>query len=520
MSLLLVEDDDEFRETCALWMSRKGHEVAQAANGQEALHVVTRRHFDVAVVDLNMPGISGIEVLERLKSENVETEVIILTGQATVETAVQSMKLGACDYLCKPFPLPELEKRCRIAFERGQLQKENRQLKAIIERSRPVVKMIGSSPQMDQVKRLIERAGPTDKAILIQGESGTGKELVARALQSCSTRSDKPFVTVNCAALPEQLVESELFGHEKGSFTGATATKPGLFEVADGGTLFIDEIGEMPLALQPKLLRVLEDGSMRRVGSHKERRVDVRIIAATNRDLSKEVVAGRFREDLYYRINVLMIELPPLRERTGDISVLIDHFLGTDWTIEPEARLALERYQWPGNVRQLINTIERATILADDRIVRLRDLPREIVLGYSPTAAATAYAHAVAPQISRPMPGALPSQPTLIYALPPNFGSSTRLEDLEKAHVIQILNQHHGNKARAARTLGIHRRKLYRLLDKFGLRGDDKTSEGETIEPTEVGSNAAAHPQVDGTVNQSVTNEGHSAIEPASVATN
>lgn len=476
MSLLLVEDDDEFRETCALWMSRKGHEVTQAANGQEALHQFSRRHFEVAVIDLNMPGISGLEVLERLKSENVETEVIILTGQATVETAVQSMKLGACDYLCKPFPLPELEKRCRLAFERGQLQKENRQLKAIIERSRPTVKMVGSSSQMDQVKRLIERAGPTDKAILIQGESGTGKELVARALQSCSNRADKPFVTVNCAALPEQLVESELFGHEKGSFTGATATKPGLFEVADGGTLFIDEIGEMPLALQPKLLRVLEDGSMRRVGSHKERRVDVRIVAATNRDLSKEVVAGRFREDLYYRINVLMIELPPLRERTGDIGVLIDHFLGAGWTIEPEARLALERYRWPGNVRQLINTIERANILADDHIVRLKDLPREIVMGYSPTAAAMAYAHPVAPLV--PIQPMASHQPTTVYAMP-NFGASTRLEDLEKAHVIQILNQHHGNKARAARTLGIHRRKLYRLLDKFGLRGDDKPVEGD-----------------------------------------
>jgi len=338
MRLLLVEDDDEFRETCALWMTRNGHRVEQAANAHDGLHHCLRQQFDVAVVDLNMPGMSGLEMLERLGSSNVETEVIMLTGQATVDTAVQAMKLGATDYLSKPFPLPELEKRCCNAWERGQLKKENQQLKAVIERSQPKTQMIGESPQMQNVRRLIERAGPTDKAILIQGESGTGKELVARDLQSCSLRSDKPFVTINCAALPEQLVESELFGHEKGAFTGATATTAGLFEVADGGTIFIDEIGEMPLGLQPKLLRVLEDGSLRRVGSHQERRVDVRLIAATNRDLSEMASEGAFREDLYYRINVLTIELPPLRDRTGDVPLLTNHILGSDWSITDEAR--------------------------------------------------------------------------------------------------------------------------------------------------------------------------------------
>lgn len=443
MRLLLVEDDDEFRETCALWMTRNGHHVEQAANAHDGLHHCLRQQFDVAVVDLNMPGMSGLEMLERLGSSNVETEVIMLTGQATVDTAVQAMKLGATDYLSKPFPLPELEKRCCNAWERGQLKKENQQLKAVIERSQPKTQMIGESPQMQNVRRLIERAGPTDKAILIQGESGTGKELVARDLQSCSLRSDKPFVTINCAALPEQLVESELFGHEKGAFTGATATTAGLFEVADGGTIFIDEIGEMPLGLQPKLLRVLEDGSLRRVGSHQERRVDVRLIAATNRDLSEMASEGAFREDLYYRINVLTIELPPLRDRTGDVPLLTNHILGNDWSITDEARASIESFEWPGNVRQLINVLERATILAEDRQIDIDDLPGEV---------------------ARPVrhDRATPQQP-----------SYEKLEDLERAHVIRLLRQHSGNKAQAARSLGIHRRKLYRLLERFSIQPEE-----------------------------------------------
>lgn len=451
MSLLLVEDEDEFRETCAEWMSRKGHDVAQAADGHDALHQCSKKHFDVIVLDMNMPGLSGLEVMDRLNSDDVEAEVIMLTGQATVETAVQAMKLGANDYLCKPFPLPELEERCRIAFQHGQLRKENQQLKEVVRRTRPTgPKMIGESPQMKQVFRLIERAGPSDKAILIQGESGTGKELVAKALQASSQRADKPFVTINCAALPEQLVESELFGHEKGSFTGATGTKQGLFEVADCGTLFIDEIGEMPLALQPKLLRVLEDGSMRRVGSHKERRVDVRIVAATNRDLSFEIEEGNFREDLYYRINVLTIELPPLKDREGDVEQLIDHFLGSEWTLDEQAREVLLSYHWPGNVRQLINVLERAQILADDGEIVIDDLPREIVDARTSEAASSAsVANAVADS------------------------SSVRLDDLERAHVVRLLRENQGNKAQAARALGIHRRKLYRMLERFKIQPDE-----------------------------------------------
>ncbi len=441
IDLLIVEDDDGFREMAVEWMRRKGHRVEEAANGQEALLCCDRKRFQVALLDLNMPGISGLELLVRLKEAGVDTEFIVLTGQATVDSAVQAMKLGAYDYLTKPFPLSDLEQRCRMAYDRWALHKKTRQLTDVLKRNRPLVTMIGQSHAMQDLQRLIERVGPTDKAVLIQGESGTGKELVARAIQQASARADDPLVTINCAALPEQLVESELFGHEKGSFTGATAAKNGLFEVADGGTIFIDEIGELPPGLQPKLLRVLEDGSFRRVGSHQERRVDVRILAATNRDLAEEVSAGRFREDLYYRINVMSLILPPLRNRGDDVNLLIDHYLGSDWEIEDNARATLVSYHWPGNVRQLINALERATILADDQFITLDDLPHEVV---------NRVPHECHPQSV-------------------DVGGITRLDLIERAHIIEVLRQENGNKARAARALAIHRRKLYRLLERFGI---------------------------------------------------
>ena len=459
MNLLVVEDDPDFRETCTRWMTRKGHRVEAAANGHEALEVCDRKVFDVAIVDMNMPGLSGLELLERMKSTQIETEVIILTGQGTIESAVNAMKLGASDYLTKPFPLDELEQRCMMSWERARLNKENRQLRAIIERSQPTVRIIGDSFRMREVFRLIERVAPTDKPVLIQGESGTGKELVARALQQKSHRANRPFVTINCAALPEQLVESELFGHRKGAFTGANEDRAGLFEVADNGTLFIDEIGELPGALQPKLLRALEDGSIRRVGSHRERKVDVRVIAATNRTLVDEVAAGRFREDLYYRINVMSLELPPLRKREGDVPLLIQSMLGKGWCITDEAQRAMELYQWPGNVRQLKNAIERAQILANDHRITIDDLPAEIVdpaegSPNHPVSSNSSNSHSAGSPGSNGNPTA----------------DSPRLDDLEKTHIVTILRQQNGNKARTARILGIHRRKLYRLLERYGIK--------------------------------------------------
>ncbi|MDG2223442.1 MAG: sigma-54 dependent transcriptional regulator [Rubripirellula sp.] len=441
ISVLIVEDDADFRDSSARWMQRKGHHVASAASGAEALSLCARQDFDVGVFDMNMPGMSGIELLQRVRADEIDMEVIILTGQGTIETAVQAMKMEASDYLTKPCPLGDLEHHCRLARDRGQLRKENKQLKAIIRRGSSRTDLIGDSPPMLNIAKLIDRIAPTDKPVLIAGESGTGKEVVAKVIQQKSSLASAPFVTVNCAALPEQLVESELFGHQKGAFTGATAEKPGLFEVADGGTLFIDELGEMPLALQPKLLRVLEDGSMRRIGSHKERRVKVRIIAATNRDLGDDVKAGTFREDLFYRVNVLPIDLPPLRERAGDIDLLINHFLPESWHIDPDAREIMNNYDWPGNVRELINVTQRATILADDYEITVDDLPQELTLRSAEIQAV------VTPPVSQ--------------------HDGVKLDDIQRLHVLEVLNQQNGNKAKTARVLGIHRRKLYRLLERF-----------------------------------------------------
>lgn len=454
MSLLIVEDDADFRDSSVRWMERKGHNVASAASGAEAIGLCERQQFDVGIFDMNMPGMSGIELLQRIRDSESDMEVIILTGQGTIESAVAAMKMGACDYLTKPCPLGDLEHHCKLARERGRLRRENQQLKAIISRGKKPAKLIGESAGMRELVKMIHRVAPTDKPVLIAGESGTGKEIVARAIQEESQLSKMPFVTINCAALPEQLVESELFGHQKGSFTGATAEKPGLFEVADGGTLFIDELGELPLALQPKLLRVLEDGSMRRIGSHKERIVHVRIIAASNRDLADDVREGRFREDLYYRVNVLPIYLPPLRERPGDIDLLVDHYLPEPWHVDPMVRQALNQYQWPGNVRELINVVQRATILADNHEITLDDLPRELteaaILDESGSTAVTNL-HAKE-----------------------HHPKGDRLDDIAKSHVLEVLEREKGNKAQAARVLGIHRRKLYRLLERFESSPDAK----------------------------------------------
>ena len=439
IDLLIVDDETDFRETAFTYFKRMGYRVEQAEDGEEAINVSTNRKFDVAIVDIHMPGMSGIRLLEHLMKLDPHPKVIMLTGGGTIENAVDSMKKGAYDFVTKPVKLPILDTMIQRACQSWRLEKENAQLKAVIKRqTQNTHDIVGDSPVMQEVYRLIEKTAPSKMPVLIQGESGTGKELAAQAIHRLSLVADKPMVTINCAALAEQLLESELFGHEKGAFTGAVASKPGLFEVADGGTLFIDEFGEMGGALQAKLLRVLEDGSMRRVGSITERRVSVRLIAATNRDLEKEVREHRFREDLYYRINVLTIPLPPLRQRLGDVELLVQEFLGDDWSVTPEALQRLCSYSWPGNVRQLRNAIERARVLADDAWITLENLP----------------------------PGILAADAEMSLAA---GSSNVDLESLNRQHVAETYRRCDRNKTKTARSLGINRRSLYRLLEKYDI---------------------------------------------------
>ena len=455
IDLLLVDHDSDFRGSVARRFLRRGYQVQEVSSGAEGLTHCARRHFDVIILDMVMPGMSGLEALERIKAVHPECEVIMLTSQGTIEMAIQAMKLGAYDYLTKPFQLSELEQLIERAYERGRLCKENLQLQAVIARQRQAEpEMIGQSPAILEVFRLIERAGPTDKAILIQGESGTGKELVARALHRRSLRADKPLVVINCAALPEFLLECELFGHEKGAFTGAAAAKPGLFEIADGGTLFIGEIGELTSEIQAKMLRVLEDGLFRRIGSVKERHVNVRLLASTNRSIAEEVKEGRFREDLYYRINVISLELPPLRKRTGDIRLLVEQFLGLDWSLVPEALRALETYEWPGNIHQLFNAIDWAKTVANDHLIRLENLPAVVANGNDS------------------------ENNRLQMAV-----AGDKLATIQRAHIVDILNRESGNKARAARALGVNRRTFYRLLDKHNIRPVKDGADKSTAQP-------------------------------------
>lgn len=439
IDLLIVDDETDFRESATRYFERIGFRVDSAEDGEEALNVTTNKNFDVVILDIHMPGMSGIEVLKKLMERDPPPKVIMLTGGGTIENAVESIKLGAYDFLTKPTKLEDLARLVQRACDSSKLEKENRQLKEIVRRQAKQSEMIGDSPAMKEVARLIERTASSDKPVLILGESGTGKELVARAIHKASPLANRPLVVINCSALADQLLESELFGHEKGSFTGAVATKPGLIEVADGGTLFIDEFGEMSGALQAKLLRVLEDGTMRRVGSVTERRVRVRVIAATNRNLEKEVQDKKFREDLYYRINVLGIHLPPLRQRVGDIKLLAKAFAGNDWVIDENVMSRLTRYSWPGNVRQLQNAIERAKVLADDNRIELKNLPSAIV----------------------------ESEPQ--SAMTTTINGEVDLDTLNRLHVLQTFERCDKNKTRTARALGINRRSLYRLLEKFDI---------------------------------------------------
>ena len=383
--LLIVDDETELKNALCETLAEEGYETVGAAGGKEGLQALEKRDFDLLLSDLMMPGMGGIELLRKALEIDPNLVGIIMTGQGTIPSAVEAMKVGAFDYVLKPFDLKTMLPILGRAMEVGRLRRENLRLRQYVGRlnyESPRYHMIGAGLAMQRVVQLIEKVAPTDATVLVRGRSGTGKELVARALHFNSPRKGKPLVTVNCAALQESLLESELFGHEKGSFTGALQAKLGLIEVAEGGTLFIDEVAEMPPALQAKMLRVLEDGHYRRVGSTKEFNADVRVIAATNKPLEEEQQAGRFREDLFYRLNVVSIVLPSLRERREDIPALVEHLLvsrqlgAVPCKVDPDAMRAILSYGWPGNIRELANVLERAQILAEDNLITLDDPPR------------------------------------------------------------------------------------------------------------------------------------------------
>ncbi|MBI1961885.1 MAG: sigma-54-dependent Fis family transcriptional regulator, partial [Candidatus Rokubacteria bacterium] len=369
LRVLVADDERNLRELMVRELARKGHEVDGVADGAAALERMRETAYDVAVLDMKMPKKEGIEVLRELQEFSEPPQVIVMTGFQEVSTAVEAMKLGAYDYLTKPTKIEELDIVIRKAAEKGQLVRDNVALRAHAPGAEPFGGILTRSAKMQEVLRIVERVAPTDSAVLILGESGTGKELVARAIHERSPRAARAFVPIHCGALPREVFESELFGHEKGAFTGAVGVKPGLVELADGGTLFLDEIGEMAPDSQVKLLRALETGTFFRVGGTRPRRVDVRLVAATNRDLADAMRQGEFRQDLYYRINTITVQLPPLRERREDIALLAQHFLeqkalyGTK-RLSPAALAALVAFDWPGYVRELLHAVERAVILA------------------------------------------------------------------------------------------------------------------------------------------------------------
>ena len=449
-TVLVVDDEHLIRWSLEQELTRQGFQVLLAATGADALRIAKAERPDVILLDVRLPDADGLEILERIKAEELEAAVIMITAHGAVAAAVRAMKLGAQDYLLKPVEPEELLVTLRKALEGRALRQEVARFQAEVRHGAELQDLVGTSPAVGQLRGLIQQIARSDATtVLLEGESGTGKDLVARIIHFASARAAAPFMAVNCAALPEQLLESELFGHERGAITDAKALKKGLFEQADGGTVYLDEIGDMKPDLQAKLLRLIEEKSFRRVGSVRDFRVDVRVIAATNRDLGKAREAGQFRTDLYYRLKVFPLFLPPLRERREDIPLLAAHFLrrfnremrrGVQ-SLHPTAEAALGRYAWPGNVRELRNVLERAMILATGETIRLEDLPPELTAG--PTA-----------------------PPTALPALPSH---GVNLEEVERQLVRQALESTEGNQVRAARLLGISRDALRTRMKKFGL---------------------------------------------------
>ncbi|MBL8682341.1 MAG: sigma-54-dependent Fis family transcriptional regulator [Myxococcales bacterium] len=461
--ILVVDDEANLRRLIAAQLTQDGYEVHTVADGKEAVAALKEQHFDAVISDLRMPNMDGMTLLAHVQAEHGDIPVIVLTAHGTVETAVDAMRLGAFDFLTKPFDRAEMQLVVGKAVRTVDQRHKDVALDAD-ERGR--YRIIGESPPMVAIYHLLEKVADTPATVLITGESGTGKELIARALHENSSRRQRPFIRVNCGAIPRDLMEAELFGHEKGAFTGAVTSKPGRFELAHEGTLFLDEISEIPVEMQVKLLRAIQEGEFDRVGGIKPTAVDVRLVAATNRELKSEIASGRFREDLYYRLNVLPIHLPPLRERRTDIPLLAEHFLLKQSTrlkrgsmkLSPEAIEAMRNYPWPGNIRELENVVERTVLLTDGDTIRPKDLPLEVQRADERGETAAAVADEAEDDSAENAPGGLKQQVREASA------------KLERELIVRALAQTGGNVTQAARLLKISRKSLQIKMKEFGLR--------------------------------------------------
>ena len=460
--ILVVDDDAVARELLADALKKEGYQVEAFSSGEEAIERGRRGRVDLVLTDIKMGTVDGLTVLREFKRFSADTSIVLLTSFGSLEGAIEAIKQGAYDYLAKPFKKEEIKLVVQRSLDHCQLVRENARYRDELKGREDWSPLVGSSPAMLEVYKLVARVSEGKSTVLLQGESGTGKELIARAIHANSPRRDKPFVPVNCGALPDTLLESEMFGYEKGAFTGAVGTKTGLFEAANGGTLFLDEIGDLGPALQVKLLRVMQDHEVRRVGGTTSLKVDVRIIVATNRDLEQFVKEGKFRDDLYYRLNVVRITLPTLIERKEDIPMLAHHFLqkyagGSARAVRgflPDTMALLKQYRWPGNVRELENAIERAVSLSHGPLLTPDDLPAALRQPESRVGDK--------PEVSD-------QQDTVCMTL----------EEVEKRHLIRVLKETKGNKVKAAKILGIDRRTLYRMAERFGLELGDEPDGGE-----------------------------------------
>lgn len=465
-TILVADDDVVARELLAEALRKEGYHVEAFADGEEVITRGRQGRVDLVLTDIRMGAVDGLTVLREFKRLSPNTAVVVLTAFGSLEGAIEAIKQGAYDYLAKPFKKEDIKLVVKRGLDHCRLLQENARFREELKSKDEWSPLVGSSTAMLEVYKLVARVAESKSTVLLQGESGTGKELIARAIHTNGPRRDKPFIPVNCGALPDTLLESEMFGYEKGAFTGAAGTKVGLFESANGGTLFLDEIGELGQALQVKLLRVMQDQEVRRVGSTTSTRVDVRIIAATNRDLEQLVKEGKFRDDLYYRLKVVPITLPSLVDRREDIPMLVHHFLqkcaaGTDHAVRgvlPETMAFLSKYRWPGNVRELENAIERAVSLSHGPLLTPEDLPEVI------RQSATTEADARLSQVDQPDEAYL------------------TLEEVEKRHLTRVLKETKGNKVKAAKILGIDRRTLYRMAERFGLDLGEEV-EGAEKEP-------------------------------------